>query len=69
MYIFGTTGDHKGALITEKGLIKNILGINENFEIQCGLLIKHLLYYSTVLTGEYLISLYKGLNCDFKWFI
>ncbi len=63
----GTTGDPKGALITETGLIKNIQGINDYFNIQCGdtILIARPLYHCAVLTGEFLISLYKGLNIVF----
>jgi long-chain acyl-CoA synthetase len=63
----GTTGSPKGAMITEEGLIQNILGIDEYFNIQCEdtILIARPLYHCAVLTGEFLISLYKGLNIVF----
>lgn len=64
----GTTGNPKGAMITEEGLIQNVLGISEYFNIQVEdtILIARPLYHCAVLTGEFLISLYKGLNIVFQ---
>ncbi len=63
----GTTGNPKGAMITETGLLLNILAIDEYFKIEKGdnILIARPLYHCAVLTGEFLISLYKGLNIVF----
>lgn len=67
MYTSGTTGSPKGALIYEEGLIKNILAINEYFTIndRDRILIVRPLYHCAVITGEFLISLYKGLDIYF----
>ena len=63
----GTTGVPKGALISNDGLIKNILAIDDYFEIDsCDTIaIARPLYHCAVLTGEFLVSLYKGLNIGF----
>ncbi len=63
----GTTGDPKGAMITEDGLIKNVRAIAEYFKIDSNdsILIARPLYHCAVLTGELLISLYQGLNISF----
>lgn len=63
----GTTGKPKGVVISEKGLIQNILGIADYFELEeiDRILIARPLYHCAVLTGEFLISLYFGLNIVF----
>jgi len=63
----GTTGAPKGAMITEQGLIKNVENIAAYFDIKKDdtILIARPLYHCAVLTGELLVSLYKGLNIGF----
>ena len=63
----GTTGTPKGAMITEQGLIKNMENISKYFNLQKDdkIIIARPLYHCAVLTGELLVSLYKGLNIGF----
>lgn len=63
----GTTGVPKGAIITESGLTGNASAISEYFSVKAGenILIARPLYHCAVLTGEFLLSLYKGLNIRF----
>jgi len=63
----GTTGTPKGAMITEQGLTKNIENIAAYFDIQKGdtIMIARPLYHCAVLTGEFLVSLYRGLDVGF----
>lgn len=63
----GTTGKPKGVLITRDGLIQNIRGILSYFEIDGSdsILIARPLYHCAVLTGEFLVSLMRGLNIVF----
>lgn len=63
----GTTGMPKGVMITKNALIKNVILISEYFDIDYkdSILIARPLYHCAVLTGEFLISLYKGLNIAF----
>lgn len=63
----GTTGRPKGVLISDKGLISNIKAIDNYFEINQGdiILVARPLYHCAVFTGEFLISIYKGLNICF----
>lgn len=68
----GTTGKPKGAMITESGLKENVLAIADYFGItsEDTILIARPLYHCAVLTGEFLISLYLGLDicfCDEKY--
>ena len=63
----GTTGIPKGAMISKEGLEKNILAIDDYFDINSSdtIAIVRPLYHCAVLTGEFLVSLYKGLNIGF----
>lgn len=63
----GTSGLPKGAVITAQGLINNIKDIDRYFSIskKDKILIARPLYHCAVLTGELLISLYKGVNICF----
>lgn len=63
----GTTGMPKGVLISNEGLLENLLNISYYFKINRNdvILIARPLYHCAVLTGEFLISLYIGLNICF----
>lgn len=63
----GTTGTPKGAMITEKNLLANLRDIAGYFHIhhRDHVLIARPLYHCAVLTGEFLISLVKGLTISF----
>lgn len=63
----GTTGMPKGAMITHNNLITNLTDISKYFGIDCKdhILIARPLYHCAVLTGEFLISLCKGLQISF----
>lgn len=63
----GTTGSPKGAMITEDGLIANIQAILDYFGLppHGSILIARPLYHCAVLTGEFLVSLMKGLHIRF----
>lgn len=63
----GTTGKPKGVMITNSGLYQNIINISHYFKIKENdtILIARPLYHCAVLTGEFLISLYNGLNICF----
>lgn len=68
----GTTGKPKGAMITESSLKENVLSIADYFALtqEDTILIARPLYHCAVLTGEFLISLYLGVNicfCDEKY--
>ena len=63
----GTTGSPKGAMITLDALTTNLLDIERYFAINQSdtILIARPLYHCAVLTGEFLISLCRGLNIRF----
>lgn len=63
----GTTGRPKGALISNMGLQKNIVAIYSYFMIKehNRILISRPLYHCAVFTGEFLVSLYAGLDIYF----
>lgn len=63
----GTTGKPKGAMITHDNLITNLTDISKYFGISNAdhILIARPLYHCAVLTGEFLISLCKGLRITF----
>lgn len=67
MFTSGTTGEPKGAMIHEDNLIGNIKDIAMYFGIDKNdrILISRPIYHCAVLTGEYLISLFKGVNIRF----
>lgn len=64
----GTTGVPKGAMITKQNLITNLEDISSYFALDRNdhILITRPLYHCAVLTGEFLISLVKGLNISFS---
>ena len=63
----GTTGYPKGAMITNENLVTNLIDISKYFGITSSdhILIARPLYHCAVLTGEFLISLIKGLKITF----
>ena len=63
----GTTGTPKGAMITRENLTTNLLDIERYFAINQSdtILIARPLYHCAVLTGEFLISLCRGLHIRF----
>jgi len=63
----GTTGYPKGVMIFKEGLIQNIVAIDDYFDISSNdtILIARPLYHCAVMTGEFLISLYKGVSIHF----
>lgn len=63
----GTTGAPKGAMITREGLTANVLAVRDYFRIAGSdrILIARPLYHCAVLTGEFLVSLLKGLDIVF----
>ncbi len=67
MFTSGTTGSPKGAMISNENLFCNLADIERYFAIDehDRILICRSLYHCAVLTGEYLISLCKGLDIVF----
>jgi len=67
MFTSGTTGIPKGAVLTHGNIISNILSIADYFKItdKDKILIARPLYHAAVLTGEFLVGLYKGLEISF----
>lgn len=63
----GTTGSPKGSIITHENLIANLKDIETYFEINQNdrIFIIRPLYHCAVLTGEFMISLIKGLDIVF----
>ena len=63
----GTTGHPKGIMLSEDNILSNLLDIADYFKIGHGdsILIARPLYHGAVLTGEFLISLFKGVNIVF----
>ncbi len=63
----GTTGEPKGAMLTEENILTNTADIAAYFDIggQDTLLIARPLYHCAVLTGEFLTALMRGANIRF----
>ncbi len=63
----GTTGMPKGVVLTNEGLWKNVTNIAEYFDISKSdnILIARPIYHCAVMSGEFLVSIYKGLNLIF----
>lgn len=63
----GTSGQPKGAMLSEKNILTNIKDISTYLDInqEDVILIARPLYHCAVLTGEFLTSLLKGLKIRF----
>lgn len=63
----GTTGNPKGAMLSEKNIITNLKDIAEYFDIgeKDKILISRPLYHCAVLSGEFLTALIKGTAVSF----
>lgn len=63
----GTTGSPKGVMLSEANVLNNIYDISEYFDLSesSSILISRPLYHCAVLTGEFLISLFNGINIHF----
>lgn len=63
----GTTGNPKGAMLSEKNIMTNVRDISEYFDIAPTdtILISRPIYHCAVLTGEFLLSLIKGAKIRF----
>ncbi len=63
----GTTGEPKGAMLTETNIITNVSDITLYFDINKTdvILISRPLYHCAVLTGEFLTALVKGVKIRF----
>lgn len=67
LYTSGSTGTPKGIMLSEKNLICNIEDIRTYFPVTSNdtILISRPLYHSSVLTGEFLVSLCSGAKIIF----
>lgn len=67
MFTSGTTGVPKGAMISEESLLGNIRDISSYFCITRDdtILITRPIYHCAVATGEYIVSLVKGVSIRF----
>lgn len=67
MFTSGSTGKPKGVMLSHKNIISNILAIEKYFKIDKtdSILIARPLMHAAVLTGELLVSLYRGLTIHF----
>lgn len=63
----GTTGKPKGAMLSEKNILTNVVDIISYFAIDemDTILISRPLYHCAVLTGEFLVALLKGTKIRF----
>lgn len=63
----GTTGIPKGAMLSETNILTNVSDIADYFDINSTdtILISRPLYHCAVLTGEFLVSLVKGVKIRF----
>ena len=63
----GTTGKPKGAMLSEDNILTNLKDIFSYFDIcaKDSILIARPLYHCAVLTGEFLLSLIKGVKIRF----
>lgn len=63
----GTSGNPKGVMLSEKNILTNVTDIAEYFDVDSSdiTLIARPLYHCAVLTGEFLLSLFKGARILF----
>ena len=68
LFTSGSTGTPKGVMLSDENLISNIKDISSYFPIgkHDTILIARPLYHSSVLTGEFLLSLCKGAKIVFS---
>lgn len=68
LFTSGSTGEPKGVMLSDENLILNVEGISSYFPIDSSdtILISRPLYHSSVLTGEFLVSLCKGAKIVFS---
>ena len=68
LFTSGSTGTPKGVMLSDENLISNIKDIGSYFPIgkHDTILIARPLYHSSVLTGEFLLSLCKGAKIVFS---
>ena len=68
LFTSGSTGSPKGVMLTEENIISNVKSISAYFPLDANdtYLISRPLYHSSVLTGEFLLSLCKGSNIIFS---
>jgi acyl-CoA synthetase (AMP-forming)/AMP-acid ligase II len=64
MFTSGSSGKPKGVMLSHENVISNILAIDKYFQIKAddSILIARPLSHAAVLTGEFFVSLYKGLT-------
>ena len=67
MFTSGSSGKPKGVMLSHENVISNINAIDKYFKINStdSILIARPLMHAAVLTGEFFISLYKGLTIHF----
>ncbi len=65
LYTSGTTGIPKGAMLTDAGLLVNLLAVEGYFHIPGPIRIVRPLYHCAVLMGEFFLSLAKGVDIVF----
>lgn len=68
LFTSGSTGEPKGVMLSESNLISNIEDISSYFSVDENdtVLISRPLYHSSVMTGEFLLSLCKGAKIVFS---
>ncbi len=64
----GTTGSPKGIMLSAKNLLTNVKDIDRYFALSAEdrILIARPLYHGAVLTGEFLLSLWRGVHIVFS---
>lgn len=67
MFTSGTTGSPKGIMLSEKNIAENVKNISSYFKLsnEDKILIARPLFHCAVFSGEFLVSLIKGLDIYF----